>query len=125
MVEWGRRKQVIDRRQKTDAVLRIIWILRYACWLLILIALYILSQASPQVYSFSPKWIGNVYRKYWEIELVKGSFSIFSLALILSTIGLFLNFLRLKRGGDRLSPSLIIIFLFSFITMIVLFVKFL
>lgn len=107
--------QTPKRRNGPDFWIRLVQWVGGLSWLILLIALSILEKAQPKEESLFSRLKHHELRTWWDLELASYFFYIMILLFSLSLFTLLINSKRLKRKGDRLNLSVIIIGFISFI----------
>ncbi len=99
-----------ERRKGKDILLRLLTGMALVGWSLILVALFVIDQASPQDIEVWFSYIDtgqNTYVGSWNEQLLQIVFYIMLLGMFISIVGLFLNSKRNRRRNDNYYLSLI------------------
>lgn len=110
-MDWKRfgREQSKYPQRRPDFWVRSIGCLSGIGWLLMVIALYEVSLAKPQVRSFFGFYHNKGVRQYWDMELMQLVLGLLACALVLAITGLFINSRRHRRPDDFYRLSLILL----------------
>ncbi|MEJ2200915.1 MAG: hypothetical protein P8X63_07865 [Desulfuromonadaceae bacterium] len=113
-----------ERRQGPDFWVRFIRWMAVTVWALMLIALFLVGWAKPQIATFFDRYYHLTLRSSWDMELAKYIFYCMIGGLSLSISGLVANHRRHRRRGDEYLVSLflgallcccgIVLYLYSF-----------
>lgn len=104
-----------DRRKKPDIWVKSLRWLAVVGWLIMLVALFIISEAKPQTQNFFDKITTSQPTTTWNIELAGYIFYLMLIGLVMGTAGIVINVKRHRRKTDEYRISLILITLMSFI----------
>lgn len=117
MSEQDRRQAYprVERRQRPDFWVRSLEWLVVASWLLLLMALMVLSKAKPQVETFFERYYQLPLDSTWDLELLFYLRLLMGVGLCLSIAGLVINWRRSRRAGDEYRVSLVILGIISLI----------
>lgn len=99
-----------ERRKGRDTILHILTVMAVVGWSLILIALFVIDQASPQDIEVLFSYVDtgrNAYVGGWNEQLLNIVLYIMLLGMVLSGTGLYLNSKRNRRRNDSYYMSLI------------------
>lgn len=105
-----------ERRKGRDSLLHILTALAVVGWSLILIAIFVIDQASPQDIEVLFSYVDtgrNAYVGNWDEQLLNIVFYIMLLGMVLSGTGLYLNSKRNRRRNDNYYLSLIFLGIIS------------
>lgn len=98
-----------ERRRGEDLWLRLLRWLIVAGWLVLLLALFLLVRARPEVETFFDRYYRVPLRRYWDLELARWLFASMWAGLVLSLAGLLINLRRHRRRDDDWRWSLLFI----------------
>ncbi len=104
-----------DRRKKPDMWVKSLRWLAVVGWLIMLVALFIISEAKPQTQNFFDKITTSQSTTTWNIELAGYIFYLMLIGLVMGAAGIVINVKRHRRKTDEYRISLILITLMSFI----------
>jgi hypothetical protein len=107
-----------DRRKKPDVLSRSISYFVVAGWLIMLIALFFISEAKPQSQNFFDKLTTDEPSTTWNLGMAGYIFYLMILGFVAGTIGIFFNLKRRRRKSDEFRISLILITLISLLGII-------
>ncbi|MBF0539551.1 MAG: hypothetical protein HQL03_14995 [Nitrospirae bacterium] len=114
-----------ERRKGPDTVKKAVsWIIGIGWLLLFQIWVFFYFAMPEQPSIFDPGGMYHKPRFSWDITMVKNMFIVATVLLIFSVIGLIVSALRSKRKTDRISPTLIIMIILSFIGIFIIYFKF-
>jgi len=105
----------IDRRKGPDFWVKAVGYSRFIVWLLVLLVLFFLSFAKPEMETFFDRMLHVNVRKTWNNELVKRAVYISILVYFLCASAFIVNSTRKKRKEDRYSITLILMGIISFV----------
>jgi uncharacterized membrane protein YhaH (DUF805 family) len=105
----------VERRQRADFWVRSLEWLVVGSWMLLLLALLLLSKAKPQVETFFERYYQLPLDSSWNLELLFYLRLLMGLGLCLSVAGLIINWRRSRRAGDEYRVSLLILGVISLI----------
>lgn len=105
----------IDRRKGPDFWVKAVGYSRFIVWLLVLLVLFFLSFAKPEMETFFDRMLHVNVRKTWNNELVKRAVYISILVYFLCASAFIENSTRKKRKEDRYSITLILMGIISFV----------
>ncbi len=94
-----------SRREGPDPIARAVNVLTAVAWLIILGILIALAVAKPQFKGFHDGV--QTLKGRWDMETLDMILYLLVIQVFICGLGLSFNAFRLKRKGDRLSPSLI------------------
>ncbi|MBF0157588.1 MAG: hypothetical protein HQL57_10430 [Magnetococcales bacterium] len=78
-------------------------------WILFSVAVFVAESAKPLTENFFHRILHVTVSKYWDKGLLRVCWVFLILTLVVSIYGLLLSSRRLRRKGDRLSVSLILV----------------
>ncbi|WP_305043590.1 hypothetical protein [Geoalkalibacter sp.] len=99
----------VERRQRPDIWVRSLEWLVVVSWMLLLLALMVLSKAKPQVETFFERYYQLPLDSTWNLELLFYLRLLMGVGLFLSSAGLVINWRRSRRAGDEYRISLLIL----------------
>jgi len=103
------KRTFVERRKGPDAVVKAVWWIVGASWLLIIAAITVTDQAKPGSESFFDRLFKVTVRDYWDEQLLRNAFFVLLINLAVCIIGFVLNLLRHKRKTDKISKSIIVL----------------
>lgn len=112
-----------ERRKKKDGILQFINLMCIWLWGILLIILAIIAKAGKNINYISKNNLLWASSEFWAIDLLKTALIATIICIVLCTITIILSFSRHRRRTDRISRSLIICEILSFIIGLFLIIK--
>lgn len=98
-----------DRRRREDFWVRFLEWLVVGSWFLLFIALLVFSKAKPQIETFFERYYNLPVNPDWNLEFLFYLRILMILGLILSVLGLTINWRRSRRAEDQFRVSLVVL----------------
>ena len=98
-----------ERRRGPDVVVKAVWWIVGISWALFITAITFTDLAKPKNETFFDRFFDVSVRGYWDEDLLRYSFYIVLMNLVVCIIGFVLNILRQRRKTDKISKSIIIL----------------
>ncbi|OGO77477.1 MAG: hypothetical protein A2Y23_00590 [Clostridiales bacterium GWB2_37_7] len=116
-------KSPIDRRQKSDGIIKLVTFISTIGWILIIICAILVIYARPDQPNMFYKMFNVSTRDYWNYSLLNIMFILLIFLFVLSLIGIMMNAMRQRRKTDKINKSLIFQAIMSLVGMILLWVN--
>lgn len=114
----------VERRKRPDFLVKWVKWTGLISWCILIPGLYFVEKARPPMETFFDRLLEIETRQFWDVEYIDIAFYLMAALFILSMVSIIINSRRLKRKGDRLSPSLSINAALSMIGIAVYFIFF-
>lgn len=122
MADWRERG---DRRRGPDVWVKSLRWLATVGWLLMVAALWVASEAKPEMETFLQRWGGGApVRRSWDLELARYILYLMFPGLLIGYGGLIVNLMRSRRHKDEVRISLILLAIMATIGTIICIVMF-
>jgi len=117
-------KNFVERRKGPDLLLKLINVIVFFSWLLIIAILTITAKAGPESATFFDRLLQVDIRNTWDAGLAQYMFYLMLVLLLLCVLGIAFNAARHRRRSDRYRISLFIMGGASVIGIIVYLISF-
>ena len=117
-------RQYVERRKKTDWVVRAVTIIAALGWFCALAALLFIQRARPVEGTFVTLHYGQEVVGYWSSSLLRGAFVATLVSFATCVVGFILNATRHRRKTDRFNKLLIGVSIASAVILVVYLVNF-
>lgn len=118
------RRTRVERRRGPDLWMRSLTAVATVGWLIMLAALWVASEAKPEMETFFARWSGIHLRKTWDMQLARYILYLMLFGAFLGYGGLMVNLSRNRRRDDQVRVSLILLSVLSTIGIVVYLVNF-
>ncbi len=106
-----------NRRHGGDRIVQTVPILGLITWFMTLAIIALIVEARPEA-KYNLDIYFNFYKRgYWRADLLTTAFVASLVEMIVCSVGLYMNSLRMKREGDQYNRGLIINLVFSILIM--------
>ncbi len=107
-----------NKRRGPDFVLKVINVVSGVSWIILVLAIVVVSIAKPKFQGFS-RGMGTI-QSSWDTSLLGVVAVLLVLLIALSVVGIVFNFLRMKRKTDHIRVTLVLSGIFAFIGLLLL-----
>ena len=115
--------RTIERRQKSDGIIRLVTFVSTLGWLLVILCSGLTIYAKPEQTNLFYEMFNVPVRNYWNYSLLNIVFNLLIILLILSLFGILINALRHRRKTDKIRKSLIFQAMMSVVGIILLLIN--
>jgi len=110
--------QIHERRQGPDLLCKAIRAIGLFSSLLLVLSMLLIDRAKPRIETFFDRLLGVQLRSNWDRNLLEVNRQVVTAILLLSLLGLLINFFRSRRKSDRYSRTLLLLSIISTLALI-------